>query len=165
MNATYTDADGQNKPFIMGCYGIGITRTASAAIEKHHDENGIIWPLSIAPYHCVVVPVNIQDEEQKQVAEKIYTELLNKGVEVVLDDRADRAGVKFKDADLIGFPFRITVGKTIKDGLVEFKTRQTGEMVTITPKEAINKIAATTKEDIIEIAKGIHLDTIVLLSN
>lgn len=140
MNATYTDADGQNKPFIMGCYGIGITRTASAAIEKHHDENGIIWPLSIAPYHCIVVPVNIQDEEQKEIAEKIYAELLSKGIEVVLDDRADRAGVKFKDADLIGFPFRITVGKTIKEGLVEFKTRQTGEMITITPEEAINKI-------------------------
>ncbi len=140
MNATYTDENGQNKPFIMGCYGIGITRTASAAIEKHHDENGIIWPLAIAPYHCVVVPVNMQESEQKDMAEKIYNSLLSKGVEVVIDDREDRAGVKFKDADLIGFPYRITVGKTAKDGLVEFKTRMTGETVLLSPNEAIKKI-------------------------
>ena len=140
MNATYTDENGENKPFIMGCYGIGITRTAAAAIEKHHDDFGIIWPLAIAPYHCVVVPVNIQEEEQKRIAEDIYKKLSALSIEVVLDDRNDRAGVKFKDADLIGFPYRITVGKTIKDGLVEFKTRQTGEVITITPDEAVNKI-------------------------
>lgn len=140
MNATYTDENGENKPYIMGCYGIGITRTAAAAIEKHHDDYGIIWPLAIAPYHCVVVPVNIQEEEQNKIANEIYTKLLNNGVEVVLDDRADRAGVKFKDADLIGFPYRITVGKTIKDGLIEFKTRSTNEVITITPDEAILKI-------------------------
>lgn len=140
MNATYTDEDGQNKPYIMGCYGIGITRTASAAIEKHHDDNGIIWPLSIAPYHCVVVPVNIKEEEQAKIADEIYNKLIKAGIEAVIDDREDRAGVKFKDADLIGFPFRVTVGKTIKDGLVEFKTRATGEIITITPDEAVNKI-------------------------
>lgn len=141
MNATYTDENGQNQPFIMGCYGIGITRTAAAAIEKHHDDFGIIWPLAIAPYHCVVVPVNIQEEDQNKIAVEIYEKLQSKGVEVVLDDRNDRAGVKFKDADLIGFPYRITVGKTVKDGLVEFKTRATGETITITPDEAVNKIA------------------------
>lgn len=140
MNALYTDENGETKPYIMGCYGIGITRTAAAAIEKHHDDFGIIWPLSIAPYHCVVVPVNVQDEEQKNIAEDIYKKLLNLNVEVVLDDRNDRAGVKFKDADLIGFPFRITVGKTIKDGLVEFKIRQTGETLVITPDEAISRV-------------------------
>ena len=146
MNATYTDEKGENKPFIMGCYGIGITRTAAAAIEKHHDDFGIIWPLAIAPYHCVVVPVNIQEEEQKNIAQEIYEKLQKNGVEVVLDDRADRAGVKFKDADLIGFPYRITVGKTIKDGLVEFKTRATGEVITITPEEAILKITNAVNE-------------------
>ncbi len=140
MNAFYTDENGENKPYIMGCYGIGITRTASAAIEKHHDDHGIIWPLAIAPYHCVVVPVNIQEAEQKKIADEIYEKLLQNGVEVVLDDREDRAGVKFKDADLIGFPYRITVGKTIKDGLVEFKTRATGKVTTMTPDEAVQKI-------------------------
>lgn len=140
MNATYTDENGENKPYIMGCYGIGITRTAAAAIERHHDDYGIIWPLAIAPYHCVVVPVNIQEEEQNKVANEIYDKLKEFGIEVVLDDRADRAGVKFKDADLIGFPYRITVGKTIKDGLVEFKTRATGEVEVIKPEDAVLKI-------------------------
>ena len=140
MNATYTDENGENKPYIMGCYGIGITRTAAAAIERHHDDFGIIWPLAIAPYHCVIVPVNIQEEDQKKVAYDLYEKLQQKGVEVVLDDRADRAGVKFKDADLIGFPFRITVGKTIKDGLVEFKERDNREIQTIAPDIAIQKI-------------------------
>ena len=124
----------------MGCYGIGITRTAAAAIEKHHDDFGIIWPLAIAPYHCVVVPVNIQDEAQKKVAYDVCNKLLEKGVEVVLDDREDRAGVKFKDADLIGFPFRITAGKTVNDGLVEFKIRSTGEVLTLTPDDAVQKV-------------------------
>jgi len=146
MNATYTDENGENKPFIMGCYGIGITRTAAAAVEAHHDEFGIKWPLAIAPYHCVVVPVNIQEEEQKKIAFEIYEKLQKEGVEVVLDDREDRAGVKFKDADLIGFPYRITVGKTIKDGLIEFKTRETGDVITITPDEAVSKIALEVKK-------------------
>lgn len=140
MGATYTDENGENKPFIMGCYGIGITRTAAAAIEKHHDDFGIIWPLAIAPYHCVVIPVNIQEEDQKNMALEIYKKLQEKGVEVVLDDRNDRAGVKFKDADLIGFPFRITVGKTVKDGLVEFKERAGDEISIITPEDAVKKV-------------------------
>ena len=135
MGATYTDENGENKPF-----RIGITRTAAAAIEKHHDDFGIIWPLAIAPYHCVVIPVNIQEEDQKNMALEIYKKLQEKGVEVVLDDRNDRAGVKFKDADLIGFPFRITVGKTVKDGLVEFKERAGGEISIITPEEAVEKV-------------------------
>ncbi len=146
MKAYYTDENGQNKPYIMGCYGIGITRTAAAAVEKHHDDFGIIWPLAIAPYHCVVIPVNIQEEEQKNMALDIYEKLQKEGVEVVLDDRADRAGVKFKDADLIGFPYRITVGKTAKDGLVEFKTRAGGEVITVTPDEAIQKITLEVKK-------------------
>lgn len=139
MNATYTDENGEEKPFIMGCYGIGVTRTAAAAIERYHDDFGIIWPKEIAPYHVDVVPVNTEDIEQMGVALEIYNKLLNAGIEVVLDDRADRAGVKFKDSELIGFPYRITVGKTIKEGLVEFKCRKTGEVEKMTADEAIEK--------------------------
>ena len=142
MNALYTDENGKTHPYIMGCYGIGITRTAAAAVERYHDDFGIIWPLEIAPYHAVVVPVNTNEEAQVKLAEEIYQKLLNKGVEVVLDDRADRAGVKFKDADLIGYPFRITVGKTIAEGLVEFKARSCDEVLKLTPDEAVEKIAA-----------------------
>ncbi len=145
MNAVYTDVDGKTKPYVMGCYGIGITRTAAAAVEKHHDEHGIKWPLAIAPYHVVVVPVNVKDELQVETAQKIYNKLLDANVEVVLDDREERAGVKFKDADLIGFPYRITVGKTIQEGNVEFKTRQTGEVTTMTPDEAVDKIINIVK--------------------
>lgn len=139
MNATFTDKDGQEKPFIMGCYGIGISRTAAAAVERHHDEFGIKWPEAIAPYKVIIVPVSDQDEQQMSVAEDMYNKLLKAGVEVILDDRPERAGVKLKDADLIGIPYRVTIGKTIKDGLVEFKTRATNETVTITPEDAISK--------------------------
>lgn len=141
MKATFADVDGKEKPYIMGCYGIGISRTAAAAVESYHDEFGIKWPKEIAPYKVIVVPVNIKDELQMMTAQKIYDELLAKGVEVVLDDRDERPGVKFKDADLIGFPYRITVGKTIQDGLVEFKTRADGEMIAIPSDEAILKIS------------------------
>lgn len=123
----------------MGCYGIGVSRTMAAAIEKYHDDFGIIWPKEIAPYHVDVVPVDVNNEEQLKIATEIYEKLIALGIEAVLDDRADRAGVKFKDADLIGFPIRITVGKTIAEGLVEFKTRHNGEMVKISPEESIEK--------------------------
>jgi prolyl-tRNA synthetase len=145
MNATFTDVDGAEKPFIMGCYGIGITRTAAAAIERFHDEWGIIWPLAIAPYHVVITPVNVKDEQQMNIAQQIYEELKKQGVEVVLDDRDERAGVKFKDADLIGFPYRITVGKTISEGLVEFKARSGGEIEKISPEAAVSKIVDIIK--------------------
>ena len=140
MNAVYTDVNGKTHPYVMGCYGIGISRTAAAAVEAHHDEHGIKWPLAIAPYHAVIVPVNIQDELQMKVANALYETLKNSGVEVVLDDRDERAGVKFKDADLIGFPFRITVGKTISEGLVECKIRETDEVVKLTPEEVKQNI-------------------------
>ena len=140
MNAVYTDINGKTHPYVMGCYGIGISRTAAAAVEAHHDEHGIKWPLAIAPYHAVIVPVNIQDEAQMSVANALYEVLKNAGVEVVLDDRDERAGVKFKDADLIGFPFRITVGKTISEGLVECKIRESGELIKLTPEEAKQNI-------------------------
>lgn len=147
MNAVYLDKNGKSHPYIMGCYGIGISRTAAAAVEAHYDEHGIKWPISIAPYHVVIVPVNIQDKLQMDTAEKMYENLKKAGVEVVLDDRDERAGVKFKDADLIGFPYRVTVGKTINEGLVEYKTRETGEVEKVTPE--------TATEHLIEIVKNI----------
>lgn len=145
MKAVFADVDGKEKPFVMGCYGIGISRTAAAAVERYHDDNGIIWPISIAPYHVVVVPVNTRDDLQMKVATAVYEKLLAQGVEAVLDDRDERPGVKFKDADLIGFPYRITVGKTIQEGLVEFKTRMTNEMITMKPEEAVNQVVEKVK--------------------
>lgn len=145
MNAVYLDENGKTHPYIMGCYGIGISRTAAAAVEAHYDEHGIKWPIAIAPYHVVIVPVNIKDELQMQIAEKMYNDLLEAGVEVVLDDRDERAGVKFKDADLIGFPYRITAGKTVNEGFVEYKTRETGELEKVTPEDAVKHIVEAVK--------------------
>ena len=145
MNATYTDENGKEKPFVMGCYGIGVSRTAAAAVERYHDENGIQWPISIAPYHVSVVPVNVNDKLQMGTAETFYKELLGKNIEVILDDRPERAGVKFKDADLIGIPIRITVGKTITEGNVEIKIRSTGEMLVVPKDEAVNKVIELIK--------------------
>jgi prolyl-tRNA synthetase len=123
MNANFIDEEGKEKPFIMGCYGIGVTRTMASIIEQHHDENGIVWPLSVAPYHVSIIPVNVKDEEQTKVANKLYEELISMGVEALLDDRNERAGVKFKDSELMGMPMRVTVGKKIGDGEIEFKLR------------------------------------------
>lgn len=145
MNAVYLDQDGKAKPYIMGCYGIGITRTAAAAVEAHYDEHGIKWPVAIAPYHVIVVPVSTKDETQMSVAEDIYKQLSDAGFEVVIDDRNERPGVKFKDADLIGFPFRITVGKTIQDGNVELVIRENGEKEELTPDAAIEKVSELIK--------------------
>lgn len=147
MHACYLDENGKEKPFIMGCYGIGISRTAAAAVESYHDDNGIKWPISIAPYHVIVVPVSTKDENQMKAATELYEKLLAAGVEVVIDDRDERPGVKFKDADLIGFPYRVTVGKTYNnEGKFEFKTRKTNEVITITPDEAYNKLIEELKE-------------------
>lgn len=145
MNAVYLDQDGKTKPYIMGCYGIGISRTAAAAVEAHYDEHGIKWPVSIAPYHVVVVPVSTKDELQMTTATKIYEQLKENGIEVVLDDRNERPGVKFKDADLIGFPYRITVGKTIQDGNVELVTRENGDKEELTPEVAAEKVTELVK--------------------
>ena len=132
----------------MGCYGIGVTRTAAAAVEAHYDEWGIKWPVAIAPYHVVVVPVSTNDETQMTVALKIYDELLNAGIEVVLDDRDERPGVKFKDADLIGFPYRITIGKTISEGLVEYKVRESGVVTKVTPEQVIQDVISAVKSQL-----------------
>lgn len=129
LKANYLDENGKEKPMVMGCYGIGVTRTMAAAIEQNHDENGIIWPAAIAPFQVVVIPVSIKDETQMILAEKIYKELNSAGVEAAIDDRNERPGVKFKDADLIGYPLKITVGpKAITDDLIEVKVRRTAEV-------------------------------------
>lgn len=148
MNAVYTAEDGKQKPYVMGCYGIGISRTAAAAVERWHDEFGIIWPIQIAPYHAIVIPVNVQDELQTKTAKEIYQKLSDAGVEVVIDDRNERAGVKFKDADLIGFPYRITIGKTISEGLVEFKARKSSDIEKISPEEAAQRIIDIIKKEV-----------------
>jgi prolyl-tRNA synthetase len=133
------DESGKARPIIMGCYGIGVTRTMAAAIEQNNDRDGIIWPAAIAPFHAVVVPVNIKDPEQAALAENIYERLTAAGVETLLDDRPERAGVKFKDADLIGYPLRITVGsKAVSEKTFEVKARRTGE-VTMVPDDKLEQ--------------------------
>ena len=130
MGATFLDEAGKAQPMQMGCYGIGVGRTMAAAIEQNHDEHGIIWPRAIAPYEVVVVAVNAKVEEQLAYAEAIYEELHAAGIDVLLDDRRERAGVKFNDCDLIGYPVRIAIGpKTIENGSIEVKIRRTGELV------------------------------------
>lgn len=131
------DENGKQTEVIMGCYGIGVTRCIAAAIEQNYDDNGIIWPVSIAPYEVSVVPVNHKDEEQLKAAEAIYNELLDNGIEAILDDRAERPGVKFKDSDLIGIPVRIVVGKKYTDGVVEYKLRTSAEAEDKTIADAV----------------------------
>ena len=139
LQCTFLDENGKEQIPIMGCYGIGVSRCIAAVIEQNCDENGIIWPMSMAPYHVIVVPVNVKDEAQVKLAEDIYDTLRSKGIETIIDDRNERAGVKFKDAELIGIPLRITVGKKASEGLVEFNIRKTGEVLELSTNEAINK--------------------------
>lgn len=137
MNAVYKDENQQDRLIVMGCYGIGVTRTLSAIVEQHHDENGIIWPMSVAPYHVIITLVKPGDETQEAVAEEIYNRLSDAGVEVLLDDRDERPGVKFKDADLLGIPVRITVGKRAPEGVVEYKLRREAEKQEMSVSEAV----------------------------
>ena len=141
LEASYLDENGQENLMVMGCYGVGVSRTMAAAIEQHHDDDGIIWPVSIAPYQVVIVPINIKDEAQMTLCEKLYEELKSAGVEVVFDDRDERSGVKFKDADLIGYPVRITIGpKALKENSVEVKVRRTKESMLYPLGEHIESI-------------------------
>ena len=143
LEATFLDQNGRPNPMIMGCYGIGVSRTLAAAIEQYHDENGIIWPRSIAPFEAVIVPINAKDEALMSTSQTIYTALQEAGVDVLLDDRKDRAGVKFKDADLIGYPLRITVSKnTLENNEVEIQIRKTGEALPC----AIDSVATKVTE-------------------
>ncbi len=141
MGASFLDDRGRERPLVMGCYGIGIGRTVAAAIEQNHDEHGIIFPVPIAPFKVIITVVNIKDREMNTAAEKLYNDLWDRGVEALLDDRKERAGVKFKDADLIGVPLRLTVGKKIKEsGDVELKVRAGGDSCAVPLGEAVEKV-------------------------
>ena len=145
MNCTYTDESGTNVPMVMGCYGIGVTRTMSSIIEQHHDEFGIKWPLNVAPYHVVVIPVKYADEAQKELADKIYETLKKAHVEVVLDDRNAGFGFKAKDWELIGIPYQIVVGREAANGIVEFKVRETNEKTAVNSDEAVDAVIEAVK--------------------
>ena len=152
LHATYIDEVGKEKTIVMGCYGIGIGRTMAAAIEQNYDENGIIWPVPIAPYHVMITPISIKEAKQKQVAEELYTRLGNTGVEVLLDDRDDRPGVKFKDADLIGIPLRITVSpRHLAENKVECKIRKTGEVSLVDIDRVVDHVKAFIDANTIKI--------------
>jgi len=148
MNASYLDKDGKEQTIFMGCYGIGIGRTVAAAIEQNNDENGIIWPLPLAPFHCSVVVINAQKDQAALVAgQQLHDRLETAGVEVLLDDRDERPGFKFKDHDLIGIPLRIVVGgKNLADGKVEYKERAGGEMTLLTPDEAADRVLEAVRK-------------------
>lgn len=153
FGANYIDENGEKNPIIMGCYGIGINRTMAAIIEQYHDDNGIIWPLSVAPYHVIIVPVNVKDEKVVKTSYEIYNKLNEMGVETLIDDRNERAGVKFNDADLIGIPMRITVGKKAKDGIVEFKLRNETEVKDIKIEDILNTVKAVFEKEDVKIQK------------
>ncbi|HCJ66261.1 MAG TPA: proline--tRNA ligase, partial [Elusimicrobia bacterium] len=141
MKATFLDAQGKEQYFIMGCYGIGVSRIVAAAIEQSNDENGIIWPVNIAPYQLVVILVNSKEEKVRQISEKIYSELQKAGYEVLLDDRDERPGVKFKDTDLIGIPVRVVVSeKNLLQGKVEVKKRNESEFTLIPIDSLVSEI-------------------------
>jgi prolyl-tRNA synthetase len=142
MGATYTNEQGEELPLVMGCYGVGVSRLAQSAVEQSYDKDGIIWPVNIAPYHAIITVPNITDQQQMEVAEKLYQELNSVGVETLLDDRDERAGVKFKDADLIGIPYRIVTGRSLKSGKLEVVIRATKESQEI----ELEKVVSTLKK-------------------
>ena len=149
LKATYLDENGREREIVMGCYGIGVARTAAGAIEQYHDEDGIIWPMPIAPFQVIVVPVNNKIETLMETAEGIYRLLADNGVEVLLDDRDSTPGVKFKDADLIGIPLRVTIGvKNLKKGLVEIRRRKNGETTAIERDNVVETVSALIHEEI-----------------
>jgi prolyl-tRNA synthetase len=150
MGATYTNEQGEEKPLFMGCFGVGVSRLAQAAVEQSYDQDGIIWPVAIAPYHAIVTIPNIKDAQQVEIAQKLYTELNQAGIETLLDDRDERAGVKFKDADLIGIPYRIVTGRAIANGKVEVVERATRKSQEI----VIDEVTTTLKQWIMEEIEG-----------
>ncbi|RMF25668.1 MAG: proline--tRNA ligase [Cyanobacteria bacterium J083] len=145
MGATYTDEAGKNQPLVMGCYGIGVSRLAQATVEQSHDKDGIIWPVAIAPYHVIIIIPNIKATEQVTVAEKLYQDLNQAGIETLLDDRKERAGVKFKDAELIGIPYRLVTGRSLESGKVELVTRATKKSEEIFLSEVVSLLQQKIK--------------------
>jgi len=148
LGLTFPGESGEEEPVIMGCYGIGVNRCLAASIEQNNDKNGIIWPAALAPYHVSLIVVNPADEVQAALADKIYTQLWNKGIEVLYDDRDERPGVKFKDADLIGLPVRITVGKKAGEEVVEFKFRNQDGFDEMSAADAMEKAASYISEEL-----------------
>jgi prolyl-tRNA synthetase len=147
MGATYLDAEGREQPIEMGCYGIGVSRLLAAAVEQNHDENGIIWPFSISPFQTLLLPINYKESAVREVADRLYGELSARGLEVLLDDRDERPGVKFKDADLIGIPLRVTVGaKGLERGCVEARSRRDGKTEDLPVATAAAKIQAWVQQ-------------------
>lgn len=149
LDAVVLDENGRQLPIIMGCYGIGVSRLLSAIVEQHSDENGIVWPRSIAPFDVHVIPVNVKKEEQVELSEKVTELLENAGYKVLVDNRKERPGVKFADSDLIGIPARITVGKKAAEGIVEIKLRRTGETLEVKLDELLNSLQILLKEEIL----------------
>ncbi|MDI7260010.1 MAG: proline--tRNA ligase [Thermodesulfobacteriota bacterium] len=148
MGATYLDEKGREKEIVMGCYGIGVGRTVAAAIEQSYDENGVVFPMPLAPFQVLILPVNIKIDLLRETAEELYQALLKEGLEVLYDDREETPGVKFKDSDLIGIPLRLTLGeKNLKKGLVEIKKRKTGEIILVKKEEAVSKIQEMIKKE------------------
>lgn len=148
IGATYLDENGKDQLIWMGSYGVGVTRSVSAIVEQNYDEDGIIWPMTVAPYHVIVTVVNAKNEEQLALGEEIYNALKKEGIEVLLDDRKERAGVKFNDRDLIGIPLRITVGKMAMDKIVEYSTRKERVNEEVSAQDAINRAIETVKEEL-----------------
>ena len=145
MNAKFSDKDGKLKNLWMGCYGIGVTRIAQAAIEQNHDEKGICWPIQISPFEILVIPTNLKDPIQQKLTEEIYREFIYNDIDVLLDDRDERAGVKFKDADLIGAPFQIIIGRDSINNEVEFFCRRNKSKIKIASKNLLEKFISESK--------------------
>jgi prolyl-tRNA synthetase len=137
MRCVYLDDNNQEKVMIMGCYGIGVGRTAAAAIEQNHDKDGIVWPINLAPFRAAIVPVNVSEKEQSDVAEALYRDCVKEGMDILLDDREERVGVKLKDIDLMGIPIKLIIGKALKEGKVEIKDRKTGATELVAKDEAV----------------------------
>ena len=149
LKATFLDDKGDEREFVMGCYGIGVTRTMAAAIEQYHDDDGIIWPMTIAPYQVLILPLNVADEATMKTARELYDELTGAGLEVLLDDRDERAGFKFKDADLIGIPLRLTIGeRSLKEGQVELKLRREKESRKIDRHQAAAQVQELVRKEL-----------------
>ncbi|MGG3738299.1 proline--tRNA ligase [Aeribacillus pallidus] len=145
MNATFLDENGKAQPMIMGCYGIGVSRTLAAVCEQFNDEHGLVWPASLAPFDVHLIPVNMKDDAQRMLAEELYEQMKEYRLDVLMDDRAERPGVKFADADLIGLPVRVTVGKKASEGMVEVKIRRTGEVIEVAKEEVVQKVLKLLK--------------------
>ena len=156
MGANYLDEQGKERIIVMGTYGIGVGRTVAAAIEQSYDENGIIFPMPIAPFQILILPVNAKIDLLRESAEQLYQELIDQEIEVLLDDREESPGVKFKDADLIGIPLRLTLGeKYLKKGLVEIKKRRTGEILLVKKEEVVSQIKEIIDQEVREITPNL----------